>query len=42
MYSCGITPYDAAHLGHAAVYVYFDMLQRVLQDLVIRPVACAT
>ena len=33
MYSCGITPYDAAHLGHAAVYVYFDMLQRVLQDL---------
>ncbi|HWD55148.1 MAG TPA: cysteine--tRNA ligase [Acidimicrobiales bacterium] len=33
MYSCGITPYDAAHLGHAAVYVYFDMLQRVLQDM---------
>jgi L-cysteine:1D-myo-inositol 2-amino-2-deoxy-alpha-D-glucopyranoside ligase len=32
MYSCGITPYDAAHLGHASVYVYFDMLQRVLQD----------
>ena len=32
MYSCGITPYDAAHLGHAAVYVYFDMLQRFLQD----------
>ena len=31
MYSCGITPYDAAHLGHAAVYVYFDMLQRVLR-----------
>ena len=21
MYTCGITPYDAAHLGHAAVYV---------------------
>jgi L-cysteine:1D-myo-inositol 2-amino-2-deoxy-alpha-D-glucopyranoside ligase len=33
MYSCGITPYDAAHLGHASVYLYFDMLQRVLQDL---------
>ncbi|HXN58952.1 MAG TPA: cysteine--tRNA ligase, partial [Acidimicrobiales bacterium] len=33
MYSCGITPYDAAHLGHAAVYLYFDMLQRRLQDL---------
>jgi L-cysteine:1D-myo-inositol 2-amino-2-deoxy-alpha-D-glucopyranoside ligase len=32
MYSCGITPYDAAHLGHAAVYLYFDLLQRRLQD----------
>jgi L-cysteine:1D-myo-inositol 2-amino-2-deoxy-alpha-D-glucopyranoside ligase len=32
MYSCGITPYDSAHLGHAAVYLYFDMLQRRLQD----------
>ena len=33
MYSCGITPYDSAHLGHAAVYLYFDMLQRRLRDL---------
>jgi L-cysteine:1D-myo-inositol 2-amino-2-deoxy-alpha-D-glucopyranoside ligase len=33
MYSCGITPYDAAHLGHAAVYLTFDMLQRRLRDL---------
>jgi len=33
MYSCGITPYDAAHLGHASVYLYFDMLQRTLQDM---------
>src|SRR6516165_1519123 len=32
MYSCGITPYDAAHLGHAAVYVFFDLLQRRLRD----------
>jgi L-cysteine:1D-myo-inositol 2-amino-2-deoxy-alpha-D-glucopyranoside ligase len=32
LYSCGITPYDAAHLGHAAVYLHFDMLQRYLQD----------
>ena len=32
LYSCGITPYDAAHLGHAAVYLYFDMLQRRLRD----------
>ncbi|HEX2384604.1 MAG TPA: hypothetical protein VHI95_18320, partial [Acidimicrobiales bacterium] len=27
MYTCGITPYDAAHLGHAAVYVTYDVLQ---------------
>jgi L-cysteine:1D-myo-inositol 2-amino-2-deoxy-alpha-D-glucopyranoside ligase len=32
MYSCGITPYDAAHLGHAAVYLTFDLLQRRLRD----------
>ncbi len=32
MYTCGITPYDAAHLGHAAVYVTFDLLQRRLRD----------
>jgi L-cysteine:1D-myo-inositol 2-amino-2-deoxy-alpha-D-glucopyranoside ligase len=32
MYSCGITPYDAAHMGHAAVYLFFDMLQRRLRD----------
>jgi L-cysteine:1D-myo-inositol 2-amino-2-deoxy-alpha-D-glucopyranoside ligase len=33
MYTCGITPYDAAHLGHAAVYVTHDVLQRRLIDL---------
>ena len=33
MYTCGITPYDAAHLGHAAVYLTFDILQRRLRDL---------
>jgi L-cysteine:1D-myo-inositol 2-amino-2-deoxy-alpha-D-glucopyranoside ligase len=33
MYTCGITPYDAAHLGHAAVYVTYDVLQRRLIDL---------
>ena len=32
MYSCGITPYDAAHLGHAFVYLTFDILQRRLRD----------
>jgi L-cysteine:1D-myo-inositol 2-amino-2-deoxy-alpha-D-glucopyranoside ligase len=33
MYTCGITPYDAAHVGHASVYVTYDVLQRRLQDL---------
>ncbi|MFT4125803.1 MAG: cysteine--1-D-myo-inosityl 2-amino-2-deoxy-alpha-D-glucopyranoside ligase [Gordonia sp. (in: high G+C Gram-positive bacteria)] len=32
MYVCGITPYDATHLGHAATYVTFDMVNRVLRD----------
>ncbi|HVB70344.1 MAG TPA: cysteine--tRNA ligase [Acidimicrobiales bacterium] len=32
LYSCGITPYDAAHLGHAFVYLAFDVLQRRLRD----------
>ena len=33
MYSCGITPYDSAHIGHAQVYLTFDLLQRRLRDL---------
>ena len=32
MYTCGITPYDSTHLGHAAVYVTYDVLQRRLRD----------
>jgi L-cysteine:1D-myo-inositol 2-amino-2-deoxy-alpha-D-glucopyranoside ligase len=32
MYTCGITPYDAAHLGHAATYVAYDLLQRRLRE----------
>jgi L-cysteine:1D-myo-inositol 2-amino-2-deoxy-alpha-D-glucopyranoside ligase len=32
MYVCGITPYDATHLGHAATYLLFDILQRVCRD----------
>ncbi len=28
MYVCGITPYDATHMGHAATYVAFDLLNR--------------
>jgi L-cysteine:1D-myo-inositol 2-amino-2-deoxy-alpha-D-glucopyranoside ligase len=33
MYTCGITPYDATHLGHAATFVVYDVLQRRLIDL---------
>ena len=33
MYTCGITPYDAAHLGHAATYLAYDVLRRRLHDL---------
>ena len=33
MYTCGITPYDATHVGHAAVYLAYDVLQRRLRDL---------
>ena len=36
MYVCGITPYDATHLGHAATYVTFDVLARTLRDSGIR------
>src|SRR5271154_6238700 len=33
MYTCGITPYDAAHLGHAYTYLAYDVLQRRLRDM---------
>ena len=33
MYVCGITPYDATHLGHAATYLTFDLVNRVWLDL---------
>ena len=32
MYTCGITPYDATHLGHAATFMVYDVLQRRLRD----------
>ncbi|MGI8760277.1 MAG: cysteine--1-D-myo-inosityl 2-amino-2-deoxy-alpha-D-glucopyranoside ligase [Jatrophihabitantaceae bacterium] len=32
LYVCGITPYDATHLGHAATYLAFDLAQRVWRD----------
>lgn len=32
LYVCGITPYDATHMGHAATYVAFDLLHRFWLD----------
>jgi L-cysteine:1D-myo-inositol 2-amino-2-deoxy-alpha-D-glucopyranoside ligase len=32
MYVCGITPYDATHLGHAATYLAYDLVNRVWRD----------
>jgi L-cysteine:1D-myo-inositol 2-amino-2-deoxy-alpha-D-glucopyranoside ligase len=33
MYTCGITPYDAAHVGFGAMVLAYDVLQRRLRDL---------
>jgi L-cysteine:1D-myo-inositol 2-amino-2-deoxy-alpha-D-glucopyranoside ligase len=32
IYVCGITPYDATHIGHAATYTAFDLVQRLWLD----------
>jgi L-cysteine:1D-myo-inositol 2-amino-2-deoxy-alpha-D-glucopyranoside ligase len=32
LYVCGITPYDATHLGHAATYIAFDLMNRAWRD----------
>lgn len=32
LYVCGITPYDATHLGHAATYLAFDTMLRAWRD----------
>jgi L-cysteine:1D-myo-inositol 2-amino-2-deoxy-alpha-D-glucopyranoside ligase len=32
MYVCGITPYDATHMGHAATYLTFDLVVRMWRD----------
>ncbi len=31
IYVCGITPYDATHLGHANTYLAFDLINRYLR-----------
>jgi L-cysteine:1D-myo-inositol 2-amino-2-deoxy-alpha-D-glucopyranoside ligase len=32
LYVCGITPYDAAHMGHIFTFLTYDLLQRRLED----------
>ncbi len=32
MYVCGITPYDSTHLGHAATYIAFDLVNRYIRS----------
>ncbi len=40
VYSCGITPYDVTHLGHAATFVWVDVLTRVLRSAGVDPQLC--
>ncbi len=32
MYVCGITPYDATHLGHGVTFLTFDLIHRMWLD----------
>ncbi len=32
LYACGITPYDATHIGHAATFMAWDLLVRAWRD----------
>lgn len=38
LYACGITPYDATHIGHAATYLAWDLLIRAWRDAGLRVV----
>jgi cysteinyl-tRNA synthetase len=40
IYACGITPYDVTHLGHAATFVWVDVLCRVLRFVGVEPDLC--
>ena len=33
IYTCGVTPYDTTHIGHAACFITYDVLQRRLRDM---------
>lgn len=40
IYCCGITPYDVTHLGHAATFVWVDVLTRVLAGVGVTTQLC--
>ncbi|MGH3948336.1 MAG: cysteine--tRNA ligase [Pseudonocardiaceae bacterium] len=40
VYVCGITPYDVTHLGHAATFVWVDVLGRTLHYLGVEAEVC--
>ena len=40
IYCCGITPYDVTHLGHAATFVWTDVLTRVLGSVGVSAQLC--
>jgi len=40
LYVCGITPYDAPHIGHGRCYVTFDLLYRLLEFLGYKVIYC--
>ncbi len=40
IYTCGITPYDVTHLGHAATFVWSDLLASVVRATGVEPEVC--
>jgi cysteinyl-tRNA synthetase len=41
VYTCGITPYDVTHLGHASTFVWVDTFARVLRRFLgVEPIVC--
>lgn len=40
LYVCGVTPYDVTHLGHAATYVWVDVVDRLLRRLGVAVEVC--
>ena len=40
IYTCGITPYDVTHLGHAATFVWADLAACLARHLGVTPVTC--